>query len=181
MVLSRSPKTIDSPGSGHGPQSMWLAGRALVAPREKAHAQAQQVKRAAAECLPQHQNIFVKAMMARSAIRGGMGFIGILLSRAASSASARPQPWGRVYATALGVRGGASSATAEAIGVDTAAAGSPGTSGPTSSPAATSDPFQHLPGIEVCCTTVGAVGEETEHAPLRLQQAQRDHSRTCYL
>ncbi|CAM9344898.1 unnamed protein product [Ectocarpus sp. 12 AP-2014] len=117
-------------------------------------------------------------MMARSAIRGGMGFIGILLSRAASSTSARPQPWGRVYSTALGVRGGASSATVEAIGVDTAAAGSPGTSGPTSSPAATSDPFQHLPGIKPSLLTVERTTtprEKQEKSTLVFGQTFSDH------
>lgn len=80
--------------------------------------------------------------------------MGLLFSKASTTASGSRPNWARVYSTAVGVRGGAA-ATAEAVGglASTASAAetsSASTSSAAAAAATESDPFQHLPGIEVC-------------------------------
>lgn len=75
---------------------------------------------------------------------------GIFLSKAstagATAAGGRPN-WARVYSTTLGVRGGGASVV-DVVGSG-AGEGSAVASPTAAAAAARSDPFQHLPGLEV--------------------------------
>ncbi|CAN0022908.1 unnamed protein product [Scytosiphon promiscuus] len=117
-------------------------------------------------------------MMGRSAIRSGVGLMGIFLSPSSAASSGSRPNWARVYSTTLGVRGGASTA-AEAIGGGTAS-GSATTSSTSTATAdgAPSDPFQHLPGIEPSLLTVQRTTvprEKKEKTTLEFGQTFTDH------
>lgn len=71
--------------------------------------------------------------------------MGIFLSPSSAASGSRPN-WARVYSTTLGVRGGASTTveTTDSATTSSSAAAAAAADGPSR------DPFQHLPGIEVC-------------------------------